>query len=273
MILKSGGQTPAAYEAVSDEPEYERLNAALVDLLDATPCMRIIDVGCGTGSLASICIERFGALMWCVDPDHEMLQSVTNRLGPRVGTIRADGETFADAFPEASVDAVLFGNCIHLVTDITAALVGSVKVLAPGGVLAFNTSFFTGAEEPAERHWYRKAVLRARQLLPNDQRPAHRSPRVPAKRPASEARYREELEGAGFTEVTSSYSTLTMTRDLVVKIVQAPVFAGGALPGVDAAAAAEALVRATDEIFDQHPELTLTRRWLYMSARKPGESS
>ena len=48
------------------------------------PGRRVLDVGCGTGALASALAER-GARVWGVDASEEMLEVARAAVGKRVG--------------------------------------------------------------------------------------------------------------------------------------------------------------------------------------------
>src|SRR5215210_8056241 len=104
---------------------------------------RVLDVGCGTGTLTSALAER-GARVWGVDPSEEMLVLARQRAGRRIGLRlgRAEELPFKDAWFERAVLRLV----VHLV-DRALALPELARVLAPGGrvVLAtFDPSHFEG---------------------------------------------------------------------------------------------------------------------------------
>src|SRR5918999_4062684 len=104
---------------------------------------RVLDVGCGTGSLAGALADR-GARVWGVDPSEEMLAVARSRLGRRVGLKlgRAEALPFKDEWFERAVLRLV----VHLV-DRTRALPELARVLAPGGravIASFDPSHFEG---------------------------------------------------------------------------------------------------------------------------------
>jgi ubiquinone/menaquinone biosynthesis C-methylase UbiE len=104
---------------------------------------RVLDVGCGTGSLAGALAER-GARVWGVDPSEEMLAVARSRLGRRVGLKlgRAEALPFKDGWFERAVLRLV----VHLV-DRARALPELARVLSPGGrlvIATFDRSHFEG---------------------------------------------------------------------------------------------------------------------------------
>lgn len=90
----------------------------------------VVDVGAGTGKLTAAA-QRLGADVVAVDPDPLMLVALSARL-PDVRT--HVGRAEALPLPDASADAVLFGQSWHWVEE-RAASAEVARVLRPGGVL------------------------------------------------------------------------------------------------------------------------------------------
>jgi len=90
---------------------------------------RVLDVGCGTGRLATALAER-GSRVWGVDPSEEMLRQARAVAGNRVGLKhgRAEELPFKDAWFERAV----LRTVVHLV-DRPRALPELARVVAPGG--------------------------------------------------------------------------------------------------------------------------------------------
>jgi SAM-dependent methyltransferase len=118
----------------------------LLELLDETGDLRgrrVLDVGCGTASLARALAER-GARVWGVDPSEEMLAVARSQAGRGVGLKlgRAEALPFKDAWFERAVLRLV----VHLV-DRTRAFSELARVLATGGrvvVATFDPSHFAG---------------------------------------------------------------------------------------------------------------------------------
>jgi len=89
---------------------------------------RILDVGCGIGSLE----ERF--------PDHEMIgvdrsEAMIQAAQDRVSAPFVLGDATALPIATASVDAVVSVSTLEFIPDIDAVLAEATRVLAPGGTL------------------------------------------------------------------------------------------------------------------------------------------
>jgi SAM-dependent methyltransferase len=90
----------------------------------------IADVGAGTGKLTSGLVAE-GRALTAVDPDAQMLAKLSERM-PGIRTLVGTGESLP--LPDASMDAVVFGQAWHWVDPPRASLeVG--RVLRPGGRL------------------------------------------------------------------------------------------------------------------------------------------
>ncbi|HJS70521.1 MAG TPA: methyltransferase domain-containing protein [Gaiellaceae bacterium] len=93
------------------------------------PGRRVLDVGCGTGALASAFAER-GARVWGVDASEEMLEVARAAVGKRVGLKLGRAEELP--FKDAWFERVVLRLVVHLV-DRPRALPELARVLAPGG--------------------------------------------------------------------------------------------------------------------------------------------
>jgi SAM-dependent methyltransferase len=87
-------------------------------------------VGAGTGKLTRV-VAGFGAEVVAIDPDAAMLAELRSHV-PGVPTFVGSAERMP--LPDASLDAVLFGQAWHWV-DVPAASAEAGRVLRSGGVL------------------------------------------------------------------------------------------------------------------------------------------
>ena len=97
-----------------------KLHRAVVAAAVAKPGDRVLEIGCGTGSVTRLLLDR-GAVVTAIDQSPEMLEQARERIGdePR-GAIRFIEQTASeiDALPEASFDSVVLSLCL---SDMSAS--------------------------------------------------------------------------------------------------------------------------------------------------------
>jgi ubiquinone/menaquinone biosynthesis C-methylase UbiE len=259
------------YEQVSEHPLYIELNRRLVDGAGPLDGARVLDLGCGTGSITELVLARAAdAAVWAVDPDAAMCEAVRRRVGHRVACFQADAGGFGALLPPGALDVAFAANCVHLFPDVDQAFAALARVLRPGGRLLFNTAFHDDAARPDERKLYVELVLRARRIaqrLAPQAGPAPRAERPLAKRSLNADGYRASLAEAGFAHADVDEVEVELDADLVLDIVAAPMFATGALPGTDPDVAVQAVTAAVKDVF-AGGATTVHRRWLYLSATR-----
>lgn len=107
---------------------------------------RLLDVGCGTGTLIEAAVERLGVKAWGVDASEQMLAKARERRvrGAAFKLAQADDLPFRTAW----FDAVTMRLVVHTLGDRRArALAEARRVLAPEGrlfVWTFAPDHFTG---------------------------------------------------------------------------------------------------------------------------------
>jgi len=106
-----------------------RLGAAALDLLDPQPSERILDVGCGEGTLARRIVER-GATVLGIDNSPEMVEAA------RAGGIDALLLDAADMQFFAEFDAAFSNATLHWVLAKEQAARAIFRALKPGGRFA-----------------------------------------------------------------------------------------------------------------------------------------
>jgi trans-aconitate methyltransferase len=104
--------------------------AGVVELLNAQPGERILDLGCGTGHLTAE-IAAKGAIVVGVDRSADMIDEAKQKYpGIEFRVVDATKLTFDNEF-----DAVFSNAALHWILDPEAVVRGVAKALKPGGRL------------------------------------------------------------------------------------------------------------------------------------------
>ncbi len=160
------------YEPFSREPEYVEANRAFVGTLPLAGVEVLLDLACGTGVmtdlLAMACprLERVLGLDLSLESmlialRHFRDTGALARRGIRLQLLQGT----ADLLPVAgrSMDAVVMGNSIHMLPDEGRLLAEINRVLRPGGLFAFNSSFYAGTMPPGtekvHHEWVKQAAV------------------------------------------------------------------------------------------------------------------
>lgn len=109
------------------------VKSRLLDLAEVGEGVRVLDLGCGTGTLLAMAAER-GALVTGIDADPKMLAKAVPKLQGREAQL-IQGYTTAVDLPKESFDVVissLFFHHLHT-ADKRSTLERALHWLAPGG--------------------------------------------------------------------------------------------------------------------------------------------
>ena len=117
----------------------EKARKALLDQAAIQPTHRVLDIGCGTGTLATLIKRRYpGVTVVGLDPDPKALARARRKAERAAVSIQFD-QGFSDElpYPDASFDRVLSSFMFHhLQPDQREKTLREVRrVLAPGGSL------------------------------------------------------------------------------------------------------------------------------------------
>lgn len=115
------------------------LEARLADL-DGAAALTVIDLGGGTGGVATALAER-GHRVTVIDPSPDALASLERRtaelgLADRINGLQGDAGNLADLVPAGSADLVLCHRVLDVVDNPADALASVTGVLRPGGMLS-----------------------------------------------------------------------------------------------------------------------------------------
>jgi ubiquinone/menaquinone biosynthesis C-methylase UbiE len=175
------------YEPFSREPEYFEANQGFVRRVPLERVGRFLDLACGTGTVSRMLLEEApGAFLNGVDLDPVQIDLAAEefaQLGFEVRrgfdleedvvegkpvVVLAVGSADELPFPDGTFDCATIANAIHIMPDKEKFLREVHRVLRPGGLLGFNSSFYAGTYPPGtERHgilWLREATLHINRL-------------------------------------------------------------------------------------------------------------
>jgi SAM-dependent methyltransferase len=121
------------------------------DFAGITAGQRVLDVGCGPGSLTGELIRRLGADAVCaVDPSESFVEAVARRY-PGVRIERAAAEQLP--FDARRFDASLAQLVVHFMADPVRGLAEMLRVTSAGGVVAACVWDHAGGQGPLGAFW------------------------------------------------------------------------------------------------------------------------
>lgn len=256
----------------------ESLARRAIQALDASrpkgQPVRVVELASGTGAVTELILDeldragRSGSVI-CVEPSSEAIDIARQRLAERnVEFIQGEAERVAELGPIA--DAAFFCNAIHLIPDKADVIRKLSAALRPGGYLAINSSFYTGAYAPGSERFYHLWTRRALGWLRSNH-PGVRTSRqekAMAMQWLSADGYAEVLAACGLRLVVRAEETAQMPLSSWQDIGRYWLFIEGALPGVPIPIGAEALYNAAGQAFEELGLTDVPRVWLQLVAQK-----
>jgi len=107
-----------------------------LDWLAPRSGLRWIDIGCGTGALTELLVERCApAEVQGIDPSEAQLAFARTRPAARVAKF-SQGDAMALPFPDDRFDAAIMALVIFFVPDPAKGVAEMVRVVGPGGSVA-----------------------------------------------------------------------------------------------------------------------------------------
>jgi ubiquinone/menaquinone biosynthesis C-methylase UbiE len=269
------------YRHGSDPDEQRRLeqrtgaNAAGFFLPHLRPGMRLLDVGCGPGSITLDLAEIVapGELVGIDFQEPQVVRARELAASRNIATARFEvGDAYALPFPDASFDAVFAHTLLNHLRDPLRALREMHRVLRPGGVCGVCDHVNeTLVLEPATALLEQMSALLLRVMNHNTGQPAEMRPR----------HFRRLLLEAGFTraEVTPigrGFGTPAETRrraaDLSLALSQ-PSFGGVALSQGWADRETLEAMRAAVLEWGERPDALFAWLWLGAVGWKDGAAA
>jgi malonyl-CoA O-methyltransferase len=140
QVRKHFGRAAHSYE--QHDVLQREVQAALLDRLDFYTAIpeRVIDVGAGTGRGSALLKKRYaGAQVIAIDLALPMLRAAKQHRSWRKPFQRVCAEATALPLPDRSVDVLHSNLCFQWIDDLSALFGECMRVLKPGGLLAFST--------------------------------------------------------------------------------------------------------------------------------------
>lgn len=264
-----------SFKAFSGHAFFREVNAALLDRAGLTPGTRVVDVACGSGLVTELILERIrgarDSVVVALDVSSSALREARERLAGAAGEALQFVEARAEELSKTVgdlMDAVVFCNGIHYVEDKRALLREVRRVLRPGGVFAFNTSFFDGAIPPETLAFYRRWMLRALRTLKERYDVLPDRTKVSARRQLTRDQYVEALVAEGFEPQYVDLMPAVLSEQGWVDISRFADFAQGTLPGVPVEQACEVLSDSVRSVFAELKLEGVPRNWLSVVAQR-----
>ncbi|HZC07939.1 MAG TPA: class I SAM-dependent methyltransferase [Ktedonobacterales bacterium] len=261
----------------------ESLARRAIERLDASlpkgQAAHVVELASGTGAVTELILdelERVGRAgsVTGVEPSTEAIDIARERLaGRNVEFIQGDAEQVAALGAQA--DAAFFCNAIHLIPDKTDVIGKLAAALRPGGYLAINSSFYTGAYAPGSERFYHLWTRRALGWL-RANHPGVRTSRqekAQAMQWLSADGYGDLMAECGLRVVERVEETAQMPLSSWQDIGRYWLFIEGALPGVPIPIAADALYNAAGEAFEELGLTAVPRVWLQLIAQKAQQTT
>ena len=263
-----------SFSKFADLDFYRRINSRLLDLSNIQDQKRVIDLGCGTGGVTRLVLDRLqlcrDSMIYAIDHSASAIKQAVSELDERrnaaVRFIQGDATSLADKIKE-KVDAVIYCNSIHYVLDKEKLLHEIKQSLRPGGTLSFNTSFFDGSHPPESQEFYRRWMMRSLRILKREYglRPV-RSDKVTSRKHLSANEYSDLLVSQGFEVTNADLMEVDVPLQGWVDISGYSDFIEGVMPGVPMDKASSSLQQGASEIYNEKDLKSVKRHWLGMVA-------
>ena len=265
-----------SFSAFANAPFYVKINEDLVSLSGVCPGQSVVDLACGVGGVTKLIFEKLrgakDSMITGVDLSSSALKQAREDFkdakDAMVEFVQGRAEHLSQLIKE-KVDAVVFCNAIHQFDDKETLLNEISNTLKPGGIFAFNTSFYEGGHTEGTEQWYRKWMFRSIRILRAEfgLTPV-RANKVESRRHISVDQYVDILRDKGFDIREKRVTTIDVPLEGWVLISQFEDWINGVMPGVPLAPARESLQKAATQLFEEMKVTFISRDWLDIVAVK-----
>lgn len=257
-----------SFTAFSQHSFFTYVNKWIVERSITADQKLIVDLGCGPGAVTRLILDKLGEAashvrVVGVDPSASALERARDAIKSKVVEFVEGSAEWLSRLVNGA-DAVVFLNAIHLVPDKARVLREIRKVLRPGGVLAFNTTFFSGAYVEGTGAFWRRWIVRATQALRERGIEVQHSKdtKAQAMQWLTKDEYAAACEASGLRPVTTELVQIEMTPESMRDIGRFSLFIEGALPGVPLEDGAWALELGLKRAREETGVTNVPRYWL-----------
>ena len=235
-------------------PFFTHVNRWILERVICPGRQVIVDLGCGPGAVTQLILERVSGAqppprVIGIDPSPTAIEKARAAISSKFAEfVQGSAEWLSKLVKSA--DTVVFLNAIHLTRDKTSVLREIRRVLKPGGLLAFNSTFFNGAYVEGTSGFWRRWIVRSVQAL--------REKGIDVQ---------HNGHAAAMEWLTAEqYGEACMTAQSLADIGRFSLFIEGALPGVPLEEGSEALQTGLARTLDELKMNEVPRYWLEVVA-------
>lgn len=268
--------TPAAdddrfsFTPFTRHPFFLHVNRWILERVIGPGRQVIVDLGCGPGAVTELIIERVRdqqppPRVIGVDPSPSALAKARAAISSKWAEFKQGSAEWLSKLVK-SADTVVFLNAIHLMPDKVQVLKEIRRVLKPGGLLAFNSTFFNGAYVEGTSGFWRRWIVRSVQALREKGLDVKHDGHTAAMDWLTADQYRAALEEAGFRPITVELLKIEMPAESLADIGRFSLFIEGALPGVPLEEGSAALQIGLQRTMDELKVNAVPRYWLEVVA-------
>ena len=251
-------------------PFFTHVNRWILERVICPGRQVIVDLGCGPGAVTQLILERVSGAqppprVIGIDPSPTAIEKARAAISSKFAEfVQGSAEWLSKLVKSA--DTVVFLNAIHLTRDKTSVLREIRRVLKPGGLLAFNSTFFNGAYVEGTSGFWRRWIVRSVQALREKGIDVQHNGHAPAMEWLTAEQYGEACKAAGLQPTTIELLRINMTAQSLADIGRFSLFIEGALPGVPLEEGSEALQTGLARTLDELKMNEVPRYWLEVVA-------
>ena len=251
-------------------PFFTHVNRWILERVICPGRQVIVDLGCGPGAVTELILERTRGQqpppkVIGVDPSSSAIEKARAAISSKLAEfVQGSAEWLSKLVKSA--DAVVFLNAIHLMPDKPQVLKEIRRVLKPGGLLAFNSTFFNGAYVEGTSGFWRRWIVRSVQALREQGIEVRHTGHAAAMEWFSADQYTTALREAGYRATTVELLRIDMTRAALIDIGRFSLFIEGALPGVPLEEGSKALEVGLERTMNELNMESVPRHWLEVVA-------